>query len=108
MRSLAAGALAYVFMDWRHIGDLIAVGHIVFGEMINLCVWAKGNAGQGSFYRSQRELVEILSSVETLIVTTSSSAGLDEIQQPLAVRRCQQLWCQVATKRFRCIRRSSQ
>ena len=79
MRSLAAGALAYVFMDWRHIGDLIAVGHIVLGEMINLCVWAKGNAGQGSFYRSKHELVGIFVIGDGLIVTTSSSAGLDEI-----------------------------
>ena len=38
---------------------LIAVGHIVFGEMINLCVWAKGNAGQGSFYRNEHELVGV-------------------------------------------------
>jgi len=59
MRFSSAGALAYVFMDWRHIADLIAIGGIVFGEMVNLCVWAKGNAGQGSFYRSQHELIGV-------------------------------------------------
>lgn len=59
MRSLSSGALAYVFMDWRHIHDLIDVGRIAFGDMINLCVWAKGNAGQGSMYRSQHELVAV-------------------------------------------------
>ena len=59
MRFLGNGALAYVFMDWRHIIDVIAVGRIVFGTMVNLCVWAKGNAGQGSFYRSQHELIGV-------------------------------------------------
>jgi DNA modification methylase len=59
MRFLSNGALAYVFMDWRHIVDLITIGRIVFGSMVNLCVWAKGNAGQGSFYRSQHELISI-------------------------------------------------
>ena len=29
----------------------------VYGELLNLCVWAKTNAGMGSFYRSQHELV---------------------------------------------------
>ena len=59
MRFLDDGALAYVFMDWRHIVDLIAVGRVVLGTMVNLCVWAKGNAGQGSFYRSQHELIGV-------------------------------------------------
>jgi DNA modification methylase len=59
MRFSSTGALAYVFMDWRHITDLITIGRIVFGAMANLCVWAKGNAGQGSFYRSQHELIGV-------------------------------------------------
>ena len=29
----------------------------MFSEQKNLCVWAKDNAGMGSFYRSQHELV---------------------------------------------------
>ena len=51
------GALHYVCMDWRHIADLIGVANPLYDEMINLCVWAKTNAGQGSFYRSQHELI---------------------------------------------------
>src|SRR6516165_10107491 len=53
------GALHYVCMDWRHIGELIEVGDMVYSEMLNLAVWVKSNAGQGSFYRSQHELVGI-------------------------------------------------
>ena len=53
------GALHYVCMDWRHIGELIESGDTVYSEMLNLAVWVKSNAGQGSFYRSQHELVGI-------------------------------------------------
>jgi DNA modification methylase len=60
-RNLAAfsfdGALHYIFMDWRHAEELLAAGRDVYGELINLCVWTKHNAGMGSLYRSQHELV---------------------------------------------------
>jgi DNA modification methylase len=53
------GAVHFVFIDWRHIGELIAAARTVYTAMLNLCVWAKTNAGQGSFYRSQHELVGV-------------------------------------------------
>ena len=53
------GAVHYVFIDWRHVGDLIDVGHELYGAMVNLVVWNKSNAGQGSFYRSQHELIGV-------------------------------------------------
>ena len=52
------GAVHFVCMDWRHIRELIEAGE-VYGEMLNLAVWVKSNAGQGSFYRSQHELIGI-------------------------------------------------
>jgi DNA modification methylase len=55
----ANGAVHCVCMDWRHIGELLAAGHTVYDEVLNLAVWVKNNAGQGSFYRSQHELVAI-------------------------------------------------
>lgn len=51
------GAIAYVCMDWRHMGELLAAGKQVFSELKNLCVWNKTNGGMGSFYRSKHELV---------------------------------------------------
>jgi len=51
------GSLAYYFMDWRHMKHLLASGAAVYGEPMNLCVWAKNNAGMGSFYRSAHELI---------------------------------------------------
>jgi DNA modification methylase len=51
------GAIAFVCMDWRHMGELLTAGKQVFAELKNLCVWNKTNAGMGSFYRSKHELV---------------------------------------------------
>jgi DNA modification methylase len=53
------GALHYVCTDWRHIAELVAAAKPVYGDTINIAVWVKSNAGQGSFYRSQHELVGI-------------------------------------------------
>ena len=53
------GALHFIFEDWRHIADLIEVGTTVYAEMLNLVVWTKSTPGQGSFYRSQHELVGV-------------------------------------------------
>lgn len=51
------GAIAFVFMDWRGQEALLAAGKLAFNELKNLCVWNKTNAGMGTFYRSQHELV---------------------------------------------------
>jgi hypothetical protein len=51
------GALHFVCMDWRHMGELLAAGKHAYTELKNLCVWTKDNAGMGSLYRSQHELV---------------------------------------------------
>jgi DNA modification methylase len=51
------GSLAYYFMDWRHMTELLTAGKEVYTELLNLCVWAKSNGGMGSFYRSAHELV---------------------------------------------------
>jgi DNA modification methylase len=53
------GAVHFVCMDWRHIADLLAAGDAVYPVMLNLVVWNKTNAGQGSFYRSQHELIAV-------------------------------------------------
>ena len=51
------GSLHFICMDWRHMGELLAAGKRSYAELKNLCVWAKDNAGMGSLYRSQHELV---------------------------------------------------
>jgi DNA modification methylase len=51
------GAVHFVCMDWRHMDDVVAVGRSIYGDLLNLCVWNKSNAGMGSLYRSKHELV---------------------------------------------------
>lgn len=51
------GALHYVFMDWRHLFELLSAGREVYTRLRNICVWNKDNGGMGSFYRSKHELV---------------------------------------------------
>lgn len=51
------GSIHFVCMDWRHLGETLAAGKQVYPELKNLVVWTKSNAGQGSFYRSQHELI---------------------------------------------------
>lgn len=51
------GAIAYVCMDWRHMGELIEAGEASFTELKNLVVWNKTNGGMGAFYRSKHELI---------------------------------------------------
>jgi len=53
------GAVHFVCMDWRHIGELLAAANPIYGAALNLVVWAKTNAGQGSFYRSAHELIGV-------------------------------------------------
>jgi DNA modification methylase len=51
------GAIAFVCMDWRHMGELLEAGQAVSWKLKNLCVWNKTNGGMGTFYRSKHELV---------------------------------------------------
>jgi DNA modification methylase len=51
------GSIHQICMDWRHMGEMVAAGKKIYGELKNLCVWNKSNAGMGSFYRSKHELV---------------------------------------------------
>ncbi|MBO6718882.1 MAG: ParB N-terminal domain-containing protein [Rhizobiaceae bacterium] len=51
------GSIHFICMDWRHLDEISAAGREVYGELKNLIVWAKDNAGMGSFYRSRHELI---------------------------------------------------
>lgn len=58
-RACIDGAIAFVFIDWRHIGQLLKAAESAFTEYKNLVVWNKTTPGQGSFYRSQHELIGV-------------------------------------------------
>ncbi len=51
------GSLHYIFMDWRHLYELISAAKEYYSEHKNICVWNKNNGGMGSLYRSKHEMV---------------------------------------------------
>ena len=51
------GAIHFILMDWRHMGEMLEAGEQVYSEFKNLIVWAKDNGGMGTFYRSRHELI---------------------------------------------------
>ena len=53
----AAGAIAFVFIDWRHARLMQEAADGVFCEFKNTIVWVKDTPALGTFYRSQHELV---------------------------------------------------
>jgi DNA modification methylase len=53
------GSIHYIFIDWRHLPELLAAAKPAYSEWKNLLVWNKDNAGQGSFYRSKHELIAV-------------------------------------------------
>jgi DNA modification methylase len=59
---IAPGALLYVFMDWRHLFELLTAARLLNLAFIHLCIWNKNNGGLGSLYRSKHELVLVFRS----------------------------------------------
>jgi len=53
----ANGSIHFICMDWRHMREVLEAAETPYRELKNLCVWSKSNAGMGSLYRSQHELV---------------------------------------------------
>src|SRR6516162_2776375 len=51
------GSIHFVCSDWRHLDEMLAAGRRTYRELKSLVVWNKTNAGMGSFYRSQHELI---------------------------------------------------
>jgi DNA modification methylase len=54
-----AGAIAFVCSDWRAYPRMLDAAAGVFSEQKNLIIWAKTQAGMGTFYRSQTELIPV-------------------------------------------------
>jgi DNA modification methylase len=57
-----SGTIHFVCMDWRHAEELLAAGRDVYSELKNIVVWVKRDAGLGSLYPSQHELVFVFKS----------------------------------------------
>jgi DNA modification methylase len=87
------GAVHFVCMDWRHVGELIAAGANTYGKMLNVVVWDKGSGGQGSFYRSQHELIGVF--------RVGEAAHLNNIELGRHGRSRSNVWHYVGVNSFR-------
>lgn len=56
---LVDGGILATTIDWRSVELLLRVGRELDLELLNLVVWTKTNAGQGSLYRSAHELLPL-------------------------------------------------
>jgi DNA modification methylase len=56
-RHAVDGSIHFICMDWRHMQEVLSAAEGLYTELKNLIVWAKDNAGMGSFYRSRHELI---------------------------------------------------
>jgi hypothetical protein len=84
---LADGGLFGTFIDWRGLPTVHAAATQLGVAPINLIVWAKTNAGMGSLYRSQHELLPLFKRARAIISTISTSAARDVGLQPLGLPR---------------------
>jgi DNA modification methylase len=54
-----SGSIHYIFVDWRHLPDLLNVARPLYAEWKDLLVWNKSNAVRGSLYGSKHELIAV-------------------------------------------------
>lgn len=59
LRHVVDGGLIATFIDWRGLPVALSAAASLGLDQLNLVVWAKNNAGQGSLYRSGHELLPI-------------------------------------------------
>ena len=57
--SLVNGGIIANFIDWRGLASVTGAAEAFGLTPLHLIVWAKTNAGMGSFYRSQHELLPL-------------------------------------------------
>lgn len=50
------GALLYLYMDWKHMWEMLSALRTAKLSMFQLAVWVKRSPAMGAFYRSQHEL----------------------------------------------------
>jgi len=56
---LVGGGLLATFIDWRSVELILSAGRELGLDLLNIVVWAKSNAGQGSLWRSQHEMLPV-------------------------------------------------
>jgi DNA modification methylase len=53
------GSIHYIFVDWRHLPELLNAARPLYAEWKDLLVWNKSNAVRSSLYDSKHELIAV-------------------------------------------------
>lgn len=64
------GAILHIFMDWRHLEQLLQAARRAKLSLMTVCAWCKPVAGMGSFYKNQHELVAVLKAGQATHINT--------------------------------------
>jgi ParB-like chromosome segregation protein Spo0J len=77
---LVDGGLLATFIDWRSVDLILSAGRELGLDLLNIVVWAKSNAGQGSLWRSQHEMLPVFATPTAPAATASIEpvGGADE------------------------------
>ena len=86
------GSPAFICMDWRRLVEILTAAELASLDMLDLCVWAKPNAGRGSLYRSQHELV--------FVFKLGTGPDRDDVQPGACGRKRSNLWAYAAAPGF--------
>lgn len=90
--SSADGSILFVCMDWRHLREVLEAAEKPYGELKNICVWVKTNAGMGSLYRSQHEFV--------LIFKNGNAAHINNVELGRFGRNRTNVWTYAGANTF--------
>ena len=101
------GAIHYICMDWRHIRELLTVGHGVYSELKNVCVWNKTNGGMGALYRSKHEFIRYSRPGPGRTSTTSTSAPTGATARTSGTMPVSTSSATIGTLNWRCTRPSN-
>lgn len=89
--SSSDGSIHFICMDWRHMREVLDAS-VPYTEFKNLCIWAKTNAGMGSLYRSQHELV--------FVYKSGAAAHINNVELGRFGRNRSNLWTYAGVNTF--------
>src|SRR5262249_36966719 len=75
IRHSREGSIHFLFMDWKHLMEVSAAARPTYTKWMNLLVWNKSTAGQGTFYRPKHELIAVFKNGAAAHINNLGSAG---------------------------------
>lgn len=75
VRVSADGSIHFLFMDWRHMREMLDASDGVYTELKQLLIWNKQVGAMGTFYRSQHELIFAFKSGRARHINTFGLGG---------------------------------